>query len=219
MLVIADMRGPCPGLNAAANHHYLSHDGVVGMFEVVSVINQIYGVGLDLAIANALLAVLGGGDPVTLKFSIGGPSPKVGPPLGGLLGLFGEPQGIALAHNIVEADCSLTRDDLFDTGDSWTLDINLFKRFYYSVPEGGQFDFHTMASIAARRWHECVATSPNFYWGPVAGMVVSNAAKIFAARIMANYSSPYHPEGRRDSVADGIGVADFRSQECLPTTF
>ncbi|KXS98325.1 hypothetical protein AC578_6853 [Pseudocercospora eumusae] len=206
-----DQRGPCPGLNAAANHNYIAHNGVVGMFEVVHTINQLYGVGLDLALANALLAVFSAGDPITLRWSIGGPDPKVAAPLGGLLGLFGQPQGLDYAHNFVEADCSLTRNDLFDTGDSWTLDINLFQRLYYSVPEGYPFTFYDMAHIAARRFHECIATSPNFYFGPVAGLVVANAAKIFAARIFANYSDPYHPEGvlTHQILKSFFGVVDW----------
>ncbi|EME78939.1 uncharacterized protein MYCFIDRAFT_60430 [Pseudocercospora fijiensis CIRAD86] len=206
-----DQRGPCPGLNAAANHNYIAHNGVVGLFEVVHTINQLYGVGIDIALANALMAVLSAGDPITLTWSIGGPDTKVGPPLGGLLGLLGEPQGLDFAHNLVEADCSLTRNDLFDTGDAWTLDINLFHRLYNSVPEGRPFTFHDMGAIAARRFHECIATSPNFYFGPVSGMVVANAAKIFAARLFANYTDPAHPEGvlTHDILKSFFGICDY----------
>ena len=35
-----DQRGPCPGLNALANHNYISHDGVASYGEVVTAINQ-----------------------------------------------------------------------------------------------------------------------------------------------------------------------------------
>lgn len=34
-----DQRGPCPGLNALANHGYISHDGVTSFAEVVLAIN------------------------------------------------------------------------------------------------------------------------------------------------------------------------------------
>ena len=35
-----DQRGPCPGLNALANHGYISRDGVTSFVEVVAAINQ-----------------------------------------------------------------------------------------------------------------------------------------------------------------------------------
>lgn len=35
-----DQRGPCPGLNALANHGYVSHDGITSFAEVVTAINQ-----------------------------------------------------------------------------------------------------------------------------------------------------------------------------------
>lgn len=36
----SDQRGPCPGLNALANHGYISRDGVTSFVEVVTAINQ-----------------------------------------------------------------------------------------------------------------------------------------------------------------------------------
>jgi hypothetical protein len=35
-----DQRGPCPGLNALANHGYISRNGVTSFAEVVTAINQ-----------------------------------------------------------------------------------------------------------------------------------------------------------------------------------
>lgn len=35
-----DQRGPCPGLNALANHGYISHTGITSYAEVVAAINQ-----------------------------------------------------------------------------------------------------------------------------------------------------------------------------------
>jgi hypothetical protein len=35
-----DQRGPCPGLNALANHAYISRNGVTSFAEVVAAINQ-----------------------------------------------------------------------------------------------------------------------------------------------------------------------------------
>lgn len=35
-----DKRGPCPGLNALANHGYISHSGITSLVEVVAAINE-----------------------------------------------------------------------------------------------------------------------------------------------------------------------------------
>jgi hypothetical protein len=41
----SDRRGPCPGLNALANHGYISRTGITSFAEVVTAINQ--GVHID----------------------------------------------------------------------------------------------------------------------------------------------------------------------------
>merc|ERR1712032_1687559 len=67
-----DIRGPCPGLNAAANHHFLAHDGIVTFNELVDAQQNVYNVGYDLATLLALLGLtLTDGDIVTQKLSIG----------------------------------------------------------------------------------------------------------------------------------------------------
>jgi hypothetical protein len=87
-----DQRGPCPGLNALANHGYISRDGIASFAEVVSAINGIYGMGLDIATVLATMGVVWGGAPVSLdpRFSIGGEDPAVSNLLDGLLGLLGK---------------------------------------------------------------------------------------------------------------------------------
>jgi hypothetical protein len=51
-----DQRGPCPGLNAMANHNYLPHNGIATIQQFITGTNQVFGMGLDLA---AFLAVYG----------------------------------------------------------------------------------------------------------------------------------------------------------------
>jgi hypothetical protein len=51
-----DVRGPCPGLNAAANHGYIPHNGVGTMGDFVNGTNEAYGMALDLG---GFLAVYG----------------------------------------------------------------------------------------------------------------------------------------------------------------
>jgi hypothetical protein len=45
-----DQRGPCPGLNALANHNYISHDGITSFVEVTAAINQGSSRALDLEV-------------------------------------------------------------------------------------------------------------------------------------------------------------------------
>lgn len=66
-----DIRGPCPGLNTAANHHFLSHDGITTFTELVDALQNLYNVGYDLAVTLATLGVSLDGDIVTGKLSIG----------------------------------------------------------------------------------------------------------------------------------------------------
>lgn len=66
-----DIRGPCPGLNTAANHHFLSHDGITTFSELVDAQQNLYNVGYDLAVTLATLGVALDGDVVTGKLSLG----------------------------------------------------------------------------------------------------------------------------------------------------
>ncbi len=66
-----DIRGPCPGLNAAANHHFLSHDGITTFNELVDAQQNLYNVGYGLAVTLATLGVALDGDVVTGKLSLG----------------------------------------------------------------------------------------------------------------------------------------------------
>lgn len=44
-----DLRGPCPGLNALANHGYLPHNGYISLTQAVEATNKVFGMGVDLA--------------------------------------------------------------------------------------------------------------------------------------------------------------------------
>ena len=66
-----DIRGPCPGLNTAANHHFLSHDGITTFSELLDAQQNLYNVDYGLAVLLATLGVGLDGDIVTGKVSIG----------------------------------------------------------------------------------------------------------------------------------------------------
>ncbi|KAL5120691.1 hypothetical protein ACEQ8H_001440 [Pleosporales sp. CAS-2024a] len=142
----SDQRGPCPGLNALANHGYIARNGITSFAEVVTAINQ------------------------------------------------GKPRGLQGSHNWLEADASLTRNDYYVTGDSWTMNMTLFREFYDRADENGVLSLDLLADQAARRWDDSVATNPNFYYGPVTGMICRNAGILFLGRLLANHTAE-NPDG------------------------
>ncbi|KXT17383.1 hypothetical protein AC579_3877 [Pseudocercospora musae] len=209
---LPDQRGPCPGLNSLANHHFISHTGIVSFGEVIAMTNKVFGMGTDVALLIAVMGTYFAGNPVQQMFSIGGPDSRIQPPLGqsGHGGLLGQPQGIDYSHNLIEADSSATRHDLYETGDAWTVDIELFKQMYYSVPEGQLITAHDMARYKALRFKQSIATNKFFYHGPYTGAIASNAGYLFAARLFANHSgATAEGELTHDILKSIFGVVDY----------
>ncbi|OLN88356.1 Aromatic peroxygenase 1 [Colletotrichum chlorophyti] len=184
-------RGPCPGLNALANHGYINRNGVTSLVEVSTAINQVFGMGLDLGSILSVMGTVFVGNPLSLNpgFSIGYTTAGSQNLLGNLIGLLGTPRGLNGSHNIIEGDSSNTRGDLYVTGDASTMVMDQFESLYAMSSGDGNYDFGLFADRAAIRFHETVATNPNFYYGPFTGMVARNAGYFFACRMFANYSA------------------------------
>ncbi|KXJ90382.1 Chloroperoxidase [Microdochium bolleyi] len=195
-----DQRGPCPGLNALSNHGYFSRDGVVGFFEAIAGINGVFGMGIDLATLIAAMGLTGTGNPLSLNpgFSIGGKSPKSQNLLGNLLGLLGTPRGLDGSHNFIEADSSLTRDDLYITGDASTMNMDKFMEVHDKIPVGGALSVEGMGDIAAAAIKTSIATNPLFYYGPYTGLLVRNAGLLFGIRLLSNHSDEFPRGGNLD---------------------
>lgn len=184
----SDIRGPCPGLNAAANHGFLSRDGIVTFSELVDAQQNVYNVGYDLAL---LLAALGltttDGDVVTEKLSIGCDATtrtSFNPTLtGSEPGLDG--------HNKFEADSSLTRDDYFlGNGDNFSFNTTKFARMVKST--GGNFGRDQMAEYRYQRYQESLADNPEFYFGPLSLLLFG--ASSFVYELMPNGNHNYAPD-------------------------
>lgn len=188
-----DQRGPCPGLNALANHDYISHDGITTLAEVVTAINQVYGMGLDLALILGVMGTVWTGNPVSLDpgFSIGGYVEGNGEDniLDNLFGLLGTPRGLQGSHNWIESDSSLTRNDLYVTGNAWTMNTTLFWDIHDRADSNGVISLDLLAAQAARRFEYSKAHNPNFYYGPVTGMIARNAGYLFLGNLLANHTS------------------------------
>lgn len=127
-----DIRGPCPGLNAAANHGYLPRNGLAHITDTIAGLGDLYSMSVDLAGFLAAYAIAIDGDLGTTTWSIGGPPPVQ------LTNLLGKAQGISYSHNKYEGDTSATRNDAYmNGGDAHTIDIERFKTGYTYTQNGG----------------------------------------------------------------------------------
>lgn len=189
-----DQRGPCPALNALANHNYIPHNGVTSLVQVIAAITQVLGMGIELSTVLSLLGVVWTGNPISLNpsFSIGGGGPDN--ILGNVFGLVGDPRGLQSSHNLIEADSSMTRDDIYVTGNAWTMNMTLWRDIYDRADANGVITQDVLSETAHRRWRQSIETNPNFYYGPWSGWVIRNAPFYFVGRILANHSSE-HPLG------------------------
>lgn len=137
------------------------------------------------------------GNPLSLSpgFSIDGTSPRVQNLLGNLLGVLGEPQGIGRSHNFIESDASLTRDDLYLTGDASTMNMTKFLKLYNRPGvEGNVISTDDVVEHSVEGLQECIATNPYCWYGPYTGMVARNAGVAFTARLLSNHSTE-NPRG------------------------
>jgi hypothetical protein len=190
-----DLRGPCPGLNALANHNYLPHDGVATIDQFVSATNKVFGMGIDLAIFLSVYGAVMDGD--LTSWSIGGP-----PPSSGLVnGPLSQPRGISYSHNKYEADASPSRGDLYVYGNDYLLQMPQFQALYDKqanvADDQANYDLDVLTDFRVERFANSIATNPYFFNGAFSGVAVQPAAYTFIYRFMANHSAD-HPEGRLD---------------------
>jgi len=210
-----DIRGPCPGLNAAANHNFLARDGITTFNELVDAQQNIYNVGYDLA---QLLAVLGltltDGDLVPQKLSIGCDATtrtSFNPVLtGSEPGLDG--------HNKFEADTSLTRNDFFTHGgDNFRFNGTLFGMM--SATTGRVYNRDGLAKYRYERYQQSKAENPNFYFGPLSLLLFG--ASSFLYELMPNGNHGYAPDYETISsffgaTDNGDGTYSFNNREKIP---
>ncbi|KAF9883738.1 hypothetical protein FE257_003030 [Aspergillus nanangensis] len=65
---------------------------------------------------------------------------------------------------------------------------------WYNMSTDGTFDMDLMGDRAAIRFEQSIQTNPDFYYGPVTGLVARNAGYIFAGRLFRNHTKE-NPEG------------------------
>ncbi|KAF8543354.1 Chloroperoxidase, partial [Trichophaea hybrida] len=178
-------RGPCPALNALANHNYLPRSGLVNMLTMPNVVNEVFGMGTELGLALSLYATLLSGDILTLSWSIGDSHPSfLSPLLGGGKGLSG-------SHNKYETDASVTHGDyyLFDG------DVNFKKLLSHQENEPDpNYDLDVMIKHRKFTLQDSISTNPQFFYGPFSGLLVSNAGHCFVPGMFSNFTKDY-PQG------------------------
>ena len=111
-----------------------------------------------------------------------------------LIRALGTPRGLQGSHNWIESDSSNTRNDLYVTGNAWTMNMTLFLEAYNSA-EGDVITMDDIGKRAAQRIQASIGTNPYFYYGPYTGMIARNAGYAFAGRILSNHSKEF-PGGR-----------------------
>lgn len=195
-----DQRGPCPGLNALANHGYLPHNGVADIATIIKAVNEAYGMSLDLGGFLAVYGTVFDGNPLSTNpgYSIGGPSKDSQNILNGG-GILGTPSGLSGSHNKYESDVSATRGDLYVYGNNFHVQRERFIQYYYNIKENtpAPEQYTALAPFHAQRYDESENTNPYFFYSPFAGILVSPAAYSFPPRMMANHSEEY-PDGYLD---------------------
>ncbi|RBA20642.1 hypothetical protein FPRO05_08089 [Fusarium proliferatum] len=196
-LKAGDQRGPCPGLNALANHGYLPRNGVADMQTIIKATNEVYGMSLDLGGFLAVYGTVFNGHLVSLNpgYSIGGPSRFSQNILNGG-GLLGTPSGLSGSHNKYESDVSATRGDLYVTGNNYHVILERFVEYWNAIRENtpAPEQYSALAPFHYKSFRDSEKTNIHFFYSPFAGILVSPAAYSFPPRMMANHSGKY-PEG------------------------
>ncbi|KAL6719045.1 hypothetical protein ACLMJK_003280 [Lecanora helva] len=194
-----DQRGPCPGLNALANHGYLPHNGVADIPTIIDAVNTAYSMALDLGTFLAQYGTAFDGNAVSLDpgYSIGGPTAG-GQILGGL-GLLGTPTGLSGSHNNYEGDTSPTRGDLYLKGNDYLLQVDQFQQYYDALLENTHApeQYNALFNFRQARFNDSIANNPYFFFPQFAGVFVSPAGYAFPPAMMANHSAQY-PDGYLD---------------------
>ncbi len=154
-------RGPCPGLNTAANHGFLSRDGITTFNELVAAQQNVYNVGWDLAVVLATAGVGLDGDLITMKVSIGGDATsQTASPLS-----LGATEGGLNTHLKFEGDASLSRNDYYThNGDNYNFNGTLFG--YMTETCNGYYGRECLSLYRKQRWQQSQAENGQFFFSP-----------------------------------------------------
>jgi hypothetical protein len=198
-----DFRGPCPGLNALANHDYIPHRGIATMDQLVNASVEVFGMSFEQASLAAIYTI-----PFTVSYdlnhiSIGEAISGVVPPTNGIV-LKIPPQGLNFAHTSVEVDASPTRLDKYQPnsqGNNFDLKIPLFQQLLdlqKGVPDDKvNSSLAVLADHRTKRLRDGQAINPQFFLQPFGGLFMNGNKYALIPQLFANRSAA-HPQGRLD---------------------
>ncbi|KAE8445609.1 hypothetical protein EG329_013243 [Mollisiaceae sp. DMI_Dod_QoI] len=193
-----DIRGPCAGLNAAANHGYIPRDGIATAEAINTGLWEAFGLDKTATLFLQTATMFFDGDPLSGRWSIGYHSDKT-QSLGVLGDLLGNETGIcAYGHLKTEGDASITRGDwLAPDMNSNCASYPEFAQALLDLAKertGGNLTPQVMAEHSYNRKQYSIANNPNYFSPAYAGVAFTFGAHMFAYQLLANHSAEY-PRG------------------------
>ncbi|EGP86845.1 unnamed protein product [Zymoseptoria tritici ST99CH_3D1] len=177
-----DLRGQCPGLNAAANHAFLPRNGIATIQQTVDGLGAAYSMSPELGAALAAIAIAVSGDPVAGTWSIGSG-------YNGAVGLLGRPTGIVGTHSRYEGDASIVRGDAFmHGGNVGAFEMHRWERLYSLLGDEDNLTHDKVASQAYYTMQYSVENNPYYFSAPFSGLVAPDAHN-FVVNFMSNHSA------------------------------
>jgi len=206
-----DLRGPCPFLNAAANHGYIDRSGYTTSWEVVSAAVIVFGMGTDLATFLASYAAIVHGD--STAFSIGGAS--------GLwqaatsAGQHTRGRGLSGSHNSLECDGSPMSSDVNSKQSRSGARVKHIQQLFglHQHSREANYDMPTLTDFRAMRQAHSIAENELFFNGPFTGLIMQPAMYSFIYRLLANHSAD-HPAGHltQDVLKSFYGITTVKGK-------
>lgn len=193
-----DIRGPCAGLNAAANHGYLPRNGIADANSINTGLWEAFGLDKTATIFLQTATQFFDGDPLSGKWSIGYHSDET-QSLGVIGDLLGNETGIcAYGHLKTEGDASITRGDWL--APEMNSNCASYPEFAQELLDlatsmtGGNITPQVLAQHSYNRKLHSIATNPNYFSPAYAGVAFTFGAHMFAYELLANHSAEF-PRG------------------------
>ncbi|KAF2753540.1 hypothetical protein EJ05DRAFT_533664 [Pseudovirgaria hyperparasitica] len=190
-----DIRGPCAGLNAAANHGYLPRDGIATAQSVNTGLWEAYGLDKTATLFLQTATMFFDGDPISGRWSIGPHSDKTAS-LGPLSDVLGNQTGIcAYGHLKTEADASITRGDWLDPNPEFNGNCASHPKFMQELFDladkraNGFITPQVMAEHSYNRKQYSIQNNPNYFAPVYAGVAFTFGAHMFAFELLGNHSA------------------------------
>lgn len=178
-----DLRGQCPGLNAAANHGFLPRDGKATIAETVTGLGDAYGMNPDLAAFLAAVAILISGDIPSGQWSIGAGFPSTIPLL------LSDPKGLTGTHNKYEGDSSIVRGDAYlNGGNVGVFQWRSWNNLMSLMEDDDNLTLDKTIQQSQFVTDYSVNNNPHYFAGPFSGLVAP-AAHNFVINFMSNHTA------------------------------